>query len=167
VPEIRIRATEPTDAEALAELYACSRVQFNTLQLPFRSVESRRARLQPDPNTHYLVAVVDGRVVGALGLHLEQNPRRRDCAWFGMSVHDDFQGQGVGSALMRAMLDLADNWLGLRRLELTVYTDNAPAVHLYEKFGFKIEGRLEQFALRAGQYVDAYSMARLRPARSS
>ena len=79
-----------------------------------------------------------------------------------MSVHDDFQNRGVGSALMAAMVDLADNWLGLRRIELEVWTDNAPAVHLYEKFGFKIEGRGRQFARRAGQLVDAYYMARLR-----
>jgi putative acetyltransferase len=63
---------------------------------------------------------------------------------------------------MAAMIDLADNWLGIRRLELTVYADNTAAVHLYEKFGFRIEGTLSQFARRAGTLVDAYSMARLR-----
>jgi putative acetyltransferase len=63
---------------------------------------------------------------------------------------------------MAAMIDLADNWLGIHRIELSVYTDNAPAVHLYEKFGFAIEGTARQFALRGGEYVDAYYMARLR-----
>ena len=80
-----------------------------------------------------------------------------------MGVHDRFQGRGVGSALMAAMTDLADNWLGLHRIELTVYADNAPAVHLYEKFGFALEGTLRDFAYRNGAYVDAYAMARLRP----
>ena len=159
---VHIRSAEPSDAEALAAIFACPRVIANTLQIPYRSLESRRARLQPDESQHRLVAEIDGRVVGMLGLHLEQNPRRRDCAWFGMSVHDDYQGQGVGSALMAAMLDLADNWLGLRRIELTVYTDNAPAIRLYEKFGFLIEGTGRAYALRAGSYVDAYFMARLR-----
>jgi L-phenylalanine/L-methionine N-acetyltransferase len=79
-----------------------------------------------------------------------------------MAVHDDFQGRGVGSALMAAMLDLADNWLNLRRIELEVYADNAPAVRLYEKFGFAIEGTLRDFAFRDGEYVDAYLMARVR-----
>jgi putative acetyltransferase len=162
VPEIRIRAAEPTDAEALAELFACPRVQANTLQLPFRSVEFSRSRLQADPLAHRLVALVDGRVVGMLSVHLEPNPRRRHCAGLGMAVHDSFQGQGVGTALMRAAIDLAESWLGVQRLELTVYTDNAPAVRLYEKCGFVIEGTLRQYALRAGQYVDAYTMARIR-----
>jgi putative acetyltransferase len=79
-----------------------------------------------------------------------------------MGVHDDFVGRGVGSALMKAVLDLADNWLDLRRVDLTVFTDNPNAIRLYEKSGFVKEGHFKQFAFRDGEYVDAYSMARLR-----
>jgi putative acetyltransferase len=51
--------------------------------------------------------------------------------------------------------------LQLRRLELEVYTDNAAAIRLYEKFGFTIEGTMVDFAFRDGQFVDTYLMARL------
>jgi putative acetyltransferase len=47
-------------------------------------------------------------------------------------------------------------------MELTVYTDNAAAIRLYEKFGFEKEGLLRSFGYRDGQYVDVYTMARLR-----
>ncbi|MEO0409275.1 MAG: GNAT family N-acetyltransferase, partial [Cyanobacteria bacterium P01_A01_bin.135] len=57
----------------------------------------------------------------------------------------------------------ADKWLNLTRLELIVYTDNGPAVRLYKKFGFVVEGTLTQYAFRDGAYVDAYTMARLKP----
>lgn len=67
----------------------------------------------------------------------------------------------MGSALMQAAVDLADRWLGLTRLELTVYTDNTPAVRLYEKFSFVNEGIHRQYAFRDGELVDAYAMARL------
>jgi putative acetyltransferase len=164
VSEIQIRAVEPTDTQALFDLYNCPNVIANTLQIPFRSVEYRREWLaRIDPGGHALVAVMDGRVVGHLGMHLEQNARRRDCAGIGMAVHDDFQGRGVGRALMTAIIDLAENWLGLRRIELTVYTDNLPAIHLYEKFGFVVEGTGHQYARRAGKLVDAHFMARLHP----
>jgi putative acetyltransferase len=79
-----------------------------------------------------------------------------------LTVHDDWHGKGVGTALMRAGLDLADNWLNLTRLELEVYTDNDAAVRLYERFGFEREGLLRRHAYRDGRYVDSYSMARLR-----
>lgn len=161
--EITVRAREPGDIEAVAAIFASPGVTAGTLQLPLRSVEERRARFaQPSPEAHSLVAEIDARVVGMLGLHVETPPRRRHCAGLGMAVHADAQGRGVGSALMAAALDLADNWLGLRRVELSVYTDNAPAIHLYEKFGFVIEGTARQYAFRNGEYVDAYHMARLR-----
>jgi putative acetyltransferase len=159
--DIQVRAMEPGDTEALHELYQRPLAFSNTLQLPFRSLEFRRQWLaQGDANSHSLVALIEGRVVGQIGLFLERNPRRHGVAGFGMAVHDDFHGQGVGSALMAAMLELADRWLGLRRIELIVYTDNAAAVHLYEKFGFQIEGTARGYAMRDGAYVDAYYMAR-------
>lgn len=160
---IRVRALEPGDAEAVAEVMGCPGVIAGTLQMPLRSVEERRARFaQSSPDRHGLVAELDGRVVGTLGLHAESRPRRRHCGDIGMMVHDDFQGRGVGTALLTAAIDLADNWLGLRRLELTVYTDNARAIRLYEKFGFVIEGTHRSYALRNGAYVDAHAMGRVR-----
>ena len=154
---------EPSDLEAVHEIFLCPRVAANTLQLPWTSLETRRQRWGPEPkDAHRFVAEIDGRVVGNLGLHLEPAARRRDVAWFGVAVHDDFQNRGVAKALMATMVDLADNWLGLRRIELTVWSDNAPAIHLYEKFGFMVEGTGRQYARRAGDLVDALYMARLR-----
>jgi GNAT superfamily N-acetyltransferase len=46
----------------------------------------------------------------------------------GMAVRDDWQGKGIGTALMEAALDLADNWLNLTRIELRIYVDNAAAM---------------------------------------
>jgi putative acetyltransferase len=163
VTEISIRSAEPEDAEAIHAILRCPRVVANTLQLPWRPLDYTRQRFTASGgDRHTLVAVVDDRVVGQLGLHLQENPRRRDIATFGMAVHDDFQGRGVGSALMTAMLDLVDNWLGIRRVEMEVWADNAAAIRLYEKFGFEVEGVGRQYGRRAGELVDAYFMARLR-----
>ena len=65
---------------------------------------------------------------------------------------------------MKAILDLADNWLMLVRVELEVFADNERAIRLYEKFGFEKEGLLRMTTVRCGQYADEYKMARLRPA---
>lgn len=46
-----------------------------------------------------------------------------------------------------------------------MYTDNEPALRLYQKLGFEVEGTLAEFAFREGWHVDVYAMARLsRPA---
>jgi putative acetyltransferase len=124
-----------------------------------------RKRLSEPPEGLYsLVACVEGEVVGSLSL--ETSPARwrmRHVGSIGMAVRDDWQGKGVGTALMEAALDLADNWLNLTRIELRVYVDNTAGIALYEKFGFEVEGTHRRLAFRDGEYVDAYSMARLKP----
>ena len=95
-------------------------------------------------------------------LTVESNLRRRHSGGLGIMVRTDCQGQGIGTALLEAVLDLADNWLMLRRVELEVYADNQRAVRLYEKFGFEAEGRKREAAVKNGAYVDLLVMARLR-----
>ena len=164
VEGLTIRRAEPDDCAALYEMFASPKLYANTLQLPYPSREGWRRRLaEPGDGTYNLVAVVDNKVVGMFGLHtFPARPRRQHAAAIGLTVHDDWHGKGVGTALMRAGLDLADNWLNLTRLELEVYTDNDAAVRLYERFGFEREGLLRRHAYRDGRYVDSYSMARLR-----
>ena len=89
--------------------------------------------------------------------------RRRHVMFLGISVSAPAQRQGVGQALMTALLDYADNWAQVLRLELNVYADNAAAIRLYERCGFSLEGRMRAYALRDGAYVDSLAMARLHP----
>jgi len=161
---ITIRHIEPSDYEALYKIFSGPKVVWGVLQIPFPSAEMWRKRLAEPPEGLYsLVACVDGEVVGQLGLHTSPNrPRRRHAGQIGMAVRDDWQGKGVGSALMQAAIDMAANWVNLSRLELEVYTDNEPAIKLYQKFGFTIEGTGIKYGYRDGQFVDVYFMARLR-----
>ena len=162
-----IRRAEPGDYQAFAATFSGERTYRGTLQMPFPSQEMWKKRLaEPDPNSVVLVVEADGEVIANAGLHPAQSVdirRRRHAMTFGMAVRDDWQGKGVGTKLMSALVDLADNWFGALRLELTVYTDNAPAIALYRKFGFEVEGTHRAYALRDGRLVDTYAMARLHP----
>ena len=159
---IDVRPAELSDVEALTRLFAHRNAHAQTLQLPLQSTEVWRKRLATNDDTQItLVATVAGELVGNLGLTRITRPRRAHVGEIGMAVRDDWQGKGVGSALLEAALDLADNWLGIRRLELHVHADNARAIALYRKFGFEHEGTHRAYALRDGVYVDSLSMARL------
>jgi L-phenylalanine/L-methionine N-acetyltransferase len=163
--DITIRRAEPNDYEALYKIFTGPKVIRGTLQLPYPSLEIWRKRLaEPEEGRYNLLAVVGDEIVGHLGLGTKPNrPRRKHVGEIGMSVRDDFQGQGVGTVLLQAAVDMADNWLNILRLELTVFVDNEPAVRLYKKCGFEVEGTLRRHSFRAGQYVDVYFMARLKP----
>ena len=162
-PVIRVRRALQDDAEAIMAVFSSPRAMAGTLQLPYPSAELWRKRIgDQGPEDFVLVAEVKGEVVGNLGLHSAGRARRRHAAGIGMSVRDDWQRRGVGTALLQAAIDLADNWLNYVRLELTVYTDNVAAIALYRKFDFVVEGTLVAYSYRNGRYVDAYSMARLR-----
>lgn len=161
--EITVRHVEPDDFEAMHRIFSGPKAAAGTMQLPLPSREAWRKRFENPPDGLFsLVACADGEVVGSIAL--ETSPTRwrmRHVASIGMAVRDDWQGKGVGSKLMEAALDLADNWLNLTRVELRVYVDNAAGISLYKKFGFEVEGTHRRLAFREGEYVDAYSMARI------
>ncbi|KJM61994.1 N-acetyltransferase [Pluralibacter gergoviae] len=160
--EIVIRHAEPRDLEALRQINAHPDVYHSTLQLPHPSMELWQERLAGKPGRKQLVACDDERVVGHLVLDVMDNTRRSHVATFGMSVASGVQNRGVGSALISQMINLCDNWLRVDRIELTVFVDNEPAIAVYRKHGFEIEGTGRKYALRNGEYVDAYYMARVK-----
>jgi putative acetyltransferase len=165
---ITLRRATPRDAAAFARIMADAEVQANLMQLPYPSVEQWERRLAdndaPGSTTLSLVAERDGEVIGSAGLHpVGQALRRRHVAMLGISVARAHQRSGVGSALMAALVDYADRWGQVLRIELTVFADNAGAIALYERNGFEHEGRARGYALRDGRYEDVLYMARLHP----
>lgn len=163
---ITIRRATVDDAAAFAALMFDENVFGNLMQMPYPTVDLWRKRLAELPaDALSIVAERDGGVVGSAGLHMASPGvvRRRHVAYLGISVAVAAQGRGVGGALMQAMVDWADNWGHVLRIELQVYADNARAQALYRRYGFVLEGTHPAYALRNGAYVTSLSMARLHP----
>lgn len=163
---IHIRHLESADAPQLKRLYSDAAAYGGTLQLPFPSLDQWTHKLaHPPEGFSSLVAEIDtpnGRdIIGQVGLEICTRPRRRHVAALGIAVRSDHHGKGVGKALMSAILDMADNWLNVRRIELTVFVDNPAAIALYKRFGFELEGSSPAYALRNGQYVTVHHMGRI------
>lgn len=161
-PTIHIRAATLADWEALAALRDLPGVRAGTLRQPFTAPERTREWLENlGEGDMVIVAELEGAIVGLAGLHRHKG-RRQHAADLGMSVHDDYRRRGIGRALLNALIEAADRWHGISRLELTVFTDNEAAIGLYRQAGFVTEGVLKSYALRDGMLADAFAMAWLR-----
>jgi L-phenylalanine/L-methionine N-acetyltransferase len=168
---VSIRAAEPVDAAEISVLMGSEGTFEGTLQMPYAAAASRIDMLsKTDTQSVRLVAVhrdADShtqRIVAHAGLFtLHASLRRIHVRGLGITVAKDWQGHGLGDRLVHSLLDWADHWAGVLRIELTVFTDNARAVALYQRHGFVQEGVLRAYALREGVYADAFAMARLHP----
>lgn len=159
-----IRPICPDDAAAVHTLRLLPSVLRNTTPMPSLRLDDVRKRIDAlGPDDHQFVAELDGAVVGMAGLHVGTG-KWRHVGEIGIFVHDDFQGRGIGRALMHALLDVADTYLGLVRVELSVIPDNVVAVRLYESLGFEREGVKRQALMVEGRLADLLMMGRLRAA---
>ncbi len=165
---ITIRTLRLEDASDIHEIMHMPNVLWGTSLLPsttsnfwFHTIE----QWVQDERMHVFVADISDKVVGIVSVRVGTG-RESHVGDIAMAVHDKYQGQGIGKMLMLTVIDLADNWLNLVRLELDVYTDNERALRLYKNFDFEIEGRKRLDAFRTGSYIDSYMMARLRPRRN-
>ena len=157
----KIRAVKIEDAPDINRMRTMDGVRENILgMMSERIADSEKYIRELTQNDHVLVAEENGAVIGCAGLHVSPRPRERHTAWCGINIHTEHQRQGVGKALMEAILDIADNWLKLKRVELCVFTDNQSAISLYKKMGFVVEGTKKFAAIRDGAYIDEYLMAR-------
>jgi putative acetyltransferase len=164
-----VRGVRVEDATDLHRIYMSKSVLDGMLGIPYTSEANYKSGIEKNlTDTGYRCLVctdaVSGnkKVIGVLGLSMNQGPRVRHTAHFHIAVDPEAQGVGVGTKLMQAMIELAFGYLNIHRLEMTVFVDNDAAIALYKKFGFEIEGTVRDMAYRNGKYVDAYSMSRLR-----
>ncbi len=134
-----------------------------TMRLPYPSLEQVLKRLEKSEGIIRLAADVDGVLAGFLELETYPgNPAHSHAADIHLiATHPEFRGKGVGRALMDAAIDLADNWLQVSRLGLSVWTTNTTAISLYESHGFTVEGTMRRYVYRNGEYLDAHVMSRI------
>lgn len=67
-----------------------------------------------------------------------------------LAVHPHYQRQGLGQAMLIALLTAAQH-RGLERATLEVRASNQPALSLYKKFGFKLAGQRRRYYQDTGE----------------
>ncbi len=163
--EVKIRHIEPRDVDAfhgLLDSVARERKYLATLEAP--PMEQTREFVMGNINQGHpqYVAERGGELIGWADLAIGRRASTRHTGSLGMGVAEGYRGQGIGRRLLQAVIDHGWN-MGLKRIELEVFTNNTRAVALYESMGFEHEGRLRCARLIDGYYRDVFHMAMLHP----
>lgn len=156
-----------SDAEKL--LYLIQKVEASSKYMLLEPGERNVTREQQlkmvenivkSDNSTILVAENNQELIGyimTIGGHAKRN---KHVAYIVIGILDKYRGNGVGTKLFEAIINWAANH-GIRRLELTVATENEAGVALYKKMGFEIEGVKRNSLFIDGRFVDEYYMSRL------
>jgi RimJ/RimL family protein N-acetyltransferase len=102
-----------------------------------------------------------GQIVGGLNIRGGKRRSTRHSGMLGISIGAGWRNQGIGSRMMEAAIQWARASGVITRLELMVFAENQPAIHLYEKYGFQVEGQLRKAIYREGAYHDDLVMGLL------
>jgi GNAT superfamily N-acetyltransferase len=107
-----------------------------------QSVQSFAERIERDgPENIIFGAFHDGQLVGIAGFYREQRAKRRHLGMiWGVFVHPDLRGQGIGRALTLAALEHARTLPDVDKIQLTVSLTQPAARKIYLDLGFRIYG---------------------------
>ncbi|MFB4165747.1 N-acetyltransferase family protein [Alteribacillus sp. JSM 102045] len=157
-----IRPVKTEDAQAINEIRRQPSVTLNTMSMPSERLEFTKQYLENlSADHHVMVAEYNDYIVGIGSLEGGTGKLRYN-GDIALAIHDTYQDRGIGGQLLRVLIDLADNYLGLIRLELDVISNNQKAIHLYKKWGFEIEGCLRKAHFHKGEFQDVLIMGRLK-----
>lgn len=105
-------------------------------------------------NCLYLLAFLEGAIVGVLTFEAGARPRVRHVGEFGISVSQEYWGIGIASSLIESLQEWAKKGNIIRKINLRVRADNRRAITLYERKGFIVEGTLKREIFLDGTYYD-------------
>jgi RimJ/RimL family protein N-acetyltransferase len=120
--------------------------------------------IEKDYNTMFMFSIhtlADDRIIGFVDLSGINWPAGD--AWLGIGIGErECWGKGYGTDAMRLIMRFAFEQLNLRRISLTVFEYNQRGYHVYQKLGFREEGRMRQWMQRGGERYDMIYMGILR-----
>ena len=167
--ELVIREAEPQDAKSLIDFLNQVGKESDYMTLDAAGILMTEEQMSSfiqhqtaSDNQIYLIALLDNEVAGLVSITADFHERIRHIGQVFIVVKRAFWNQGLGKFLLEEAIDWAENSGVIRRLELTVQARNERAVHLYQAFGFEIEGIQKRGAyLAEGKFLDVYLMGKL------
>jgi len=144
------------------QIFSSSDQLLTTVEEYMISTESEMEwinKTNSNPNSLLLIAKLDKKIVGFLFFISHSKKKISHSGEFGVNVRPDFQGLGIGSALIHSLLKWARLNRQIEKVVLQVFATNKKAIDLYIKLGFIEEGRHKKAIKQLdGTYVDLLQM---------
>jgi L-amino acid N-acyltransferase YncA len=158
----QIREEDVDGFRAAVDLVARERKHLALLQAP--PVEQVRAFVRRNIENGYpqIIAMPEDKVVGWCNVPPASRVVSAHVGDLFMGLLPEWRSKGLGERLLRHAIQAADNF-GFLRIELGVFSTNAPAASLYRKVGFVEEGTKSKAILIDDVFHDEIIMARLIP----
>lgn len=163
--QITYRRVQESDAEKIVKFYnfvggETSYLSFEKDEYPLSVEEQVQSIRSLEGNqTNIMLMAMDGEeIAGIATISSSGKIKARHDGELGIVVAKKYQGQGIGTELIRQLIEWAKGNGVTTRISLDTRADNVKAVELYMKFGFVVEGCRKNSTLLNGKYYDLYVM---------
>ncbi len=158
---ISIEKAKPSDAKEILELTKVFGSESDNLTYGKEgikaTVESEAKylkSLQDDSSNIFLLAKIDGKIIGTANYSTYSKERLRHRGEFGICVLKKYWNNGIGQMLLEKILYFAKESAKSDIVSLEVRSDNLSAIHLYKKFGFEKVGTFKGYFKINNEYID-------------
>ncbi|MBW4581542.1 MAG: GNAT family N-acetyltransferase [Tildeniella nuda ZEHNDER 1965/U140] len=163
ISPVSVRVLTPADAEAYRSVRLRALHEqppaFGSLPEDEPNLSEIAARLAESDDRCFFGAFQDEQLIGIIRLSRYTAPNEKHRAYLaGLYVLPPFRCYGCGRALVRKALSWAANAPEIRRVNLTVVTQQEAAIRLYQSFGFRIYGTEQETFSRNGRFYDEHLM---------
>ncbi|QIB26900.1 GNAT family N-acetyltransferase [Caloranaerobacter azorensis] len=163
--KVVIRKAEKKDAEELIKFiniisYESDFLTFEPgeLKLTKELEESIIEECYNSDNKLFLIAEIEGEIVGNLSFKGSNRRRLKHAGEFGISVKKEYWNMGIASQLIKELIEWAKSSGIIKKINLKVREDNERAINLYRKFGFIEEGKISKEFYVNGKYYSTILM---------
>lgn len=163
---IQIREIKLSDASLLLDFFTIINSETKNLirdpgEFTMTLNDERKfiRRIMNSKNQYIFVVFFNNEIIGSIWFRSSHFNRITHCASIGMGVLQKFNNLGLGAIMMEVIIKKAKE-VGKLKMDLDVRADNPNAIHLYEKFGFEIEGTNKKGFFIDNKYVDILSMGK-------
>ena len=168
--EVCIRTPAAEDAEKVLEytktIFSDDRFFLTTEEeaKEWQTIEKEREHIRTfydHPDKLFLITEADNGIVSMSHLECGWRKRIRHVSRLGISILPVWRSVGLGTAILKAIIDWAAMHPVIEKLSLEVWASNERAIGLYKKMGFSEEGRkVREIKYADGSYDDCICMVR-------